>query len=66
MNLPSPADVFAAFFAGGRQPAPEPGMVRYGPCDRSAPDAEYEVWAWQADPEPEAELWTGPEPEAEP
>ena len=58
MNLPSPADVFAAFFAGGQQPAPETGMDYYGPCDRPAPDggAALEAQPEAADPEPEASL----------
>ena len=33
VNIPSPGDVFAAFFAAGHQA--EPAEVMFGPCDRT-------------------------------
>jgi len=43
MNIPSPADLLAAFLGARPEPEAEAGEVRYGPCDRIA------------EPEPEAE-----------
>ena len=40
MNVPSPADIFAAFFAAEHQAEPEPGQVYYGPCGRPEPGTE--------------------------
>ncbi len=72
MNIPSPTDVFAAFFATAHEPPPD--LVVFGPCDRVIdldPDqpvpfaltagAEVELDAAEPDPEPEAD----PEAEAE-
>ena len=42
MNIPTPADVFAAFFAGGHQA--EHGEVTFGPCDRLE-DGPADPWA---------------------
>jgi len=65
MSLFSPADVFAAFFAG-HQPGPEPGMAFYGPCGRPAADADQPV-PYTLTPQAEAALDAAdPEPEAEP
>jgi len=68
VNVPTPAVVFAAFFACGHQA--EPGQVTFGPCDRIEPEPDPDEpvpfvltgraeAALDADPEPE------PEPEAD-
>jgi hypothetical protein len=65
MNIPSPGEVFAAFFTSGHQA--EPGELTIGPCDRieaePGPDepvpfalTDQAEAALDADPEPEAEL----------
>ena len=66
MNLPTPGDVFAAFFAAGHQA--EPGEVMFGPCDRieAEPDPDEPVpftLTGQAEAALDADE---PEPEAEP
>jgi len=38
MNIPTPGDVFAAFFAADRQA--EPAVVMFGPCDRIEPEPD--------------------------
>jgi len=54
MNIPSPGDVFAAFFAAA--PEPEPDQVVLGPCDQPVP--------YTLTPEAEALLDASAEPEA--
>ena len=43
MSIPTPADVFAAFFAAAPQPAAD--LVTFGPCDRleAEPDPDEPV-----------------------
>jgi hypothetical protein len=61
MNIPSPADVFAAFFAADRQA--EPAVVTFGPCDQVEPDPD-EPAPFTLTGQAEAAL-DGPEPEPE-
>jgi len=69
MNIPSPADVFTAFFAAGPEPEHIPGYM--GPCDLSVRDAEAgpedKPVPYTLTPQAQAALDAAdPEPEAEP
>ena len=66
MNLPTPGDVFAAFFAADFQA--EPGEVMFGPCDRiEAEPGPDEPVPFTLTGQAEAALdAAGPELEAEP
>ena len=47
MNIPSPAEVFAALFGAAPEPGPEGALEYYGPCDRVAipePEAVNDPW----------------------
>ena len=64
MNVPTPAGVFAAFFAGGHQAGP--GEITYGPCDRiEAEPGPDEPVPFTLTSQAEAALDTDPEPEPE-
>ncbi len=64
MNVPTPAVVFAAFFAGGHQAGP--GEITYGPCDRiEAEPGPDEPVPFTLTSQAEAALDTDPEPEPE-
>jgi hypothetical protein len=64
VNIPTPADVFAAFFGVGHQA--EPGEVTIGLCDRIEPEPDPdEPVPFALTDQAEAALETGPEAEAE-
>jgi len=64
VNVPTPADVFAAFFAGGHQAGP--AAVMFGPCDRiEAEPGPDEPVPFTLTSQAEAALDTDPEPEPE-
>jgi len=64
VNVPTPAVVFAAFFAGGHQAGP--GEITYGPCDRiEAEPGPDEPVPFTLTSQAESALDTDPEPEPE-